>query len=146
MSRMTKEEIVAHFKNRPQKTEDYTDIYYEKMEVGVCDLTTDNRIYTVPDLVGELISDLIAEEKNSRLIPLGNDRIRAYQIKELHFRKGRFSELDKWCQKIILLDNPGLFAKWEGKFSPRLKQYLDGLLTEEDKRVFEEFLKNEKKN
>lgn len=146
MSKMTREEVIAHFRNRPREMEDYTDIHYEIMEVDVCDLVTENRVYTVPEFIGELVNDLIMKGENSKLIPLGNDRIRAYQIRELHFRKGRFAELDRWCQKIILMQNPEIFAKWKEKFSPRLKSHLEGLVTEEDKQVFKELLKNEKTN
>lgn len=125
---MTREEMIAHFRNRPQEIEDYTDIHYYSLKVEICEINVDDEWYLVPKSVGQAILKIIENPaKNNEMIPIGNMNFRAYLVKTLQFRKEEFGKLSDWSKSVILKEQPDLFKEWENKFSPMLKAQIEKL-------------------
>lgn len=128
MAKMTREEVISHFRNRPRESEDYTDVFYYTTEVDACEISVDGKRYLVPKSVGQAVLEVVENpSKNNEMVPLGNIEFRAYMVKLLKFRKAKFKELNEWSKAVILEEQPDLFEKWENKFSPELKKEIDKL-------------------
>lgn len=128
MPKMTKEEVVRHFKNRSQKSENYTDVFLNTLKVEVCEINVDGRRYLVPRSVGQAVLEIVENPaKNNEMVPLGNIEFRAYLVKTLEFRKEEFRRLSDWSKSVILEEQPDLLKEWENNFSPSLKAQIEKL-------------------
>ena len=119
-----KETIINQIRKRmDEKNEStYKDWQYYSLEVDVCDITIDDKIYRVPAYIGKIVAKIIENpKKNNEMVALGNLSVRAYLIRKLKFHKERFVSLDDWGKTMLLKENPKLLADIEEDLSPQVK-------------------------
>lgn len=125
-----KQEILERIRKRMDnhKSSAYDDWFYQTLEIVVCDVNYGDGVCVVPEIIGRIIEEQIAEPENSsKILSMGDVSTRAYMIKSLKFHRGRFASLSDWGKKAYLKQNPDVFKNVEDNFSPDLKNYLDGL-------------------
>lgn len=144
---MNKQEAIAKIREKSKGQTDYTDIYYETCEVDVCVLTVDGVEYMVPAFVGKIVLQIAEDpEKKTALVPLGKNVFRLYLLQKARFGKSRFTSLNEWGKKMLLLEKPDLFSKWESKFSPKLREKLAELVSEDERVEYEKIKERDRKS